>query len=93
MGETARAPESTLPNGTQQQNGASGDQSRGTPASPSAASLTPALDLYAPITSDVILEVRQGKMKAMEGLKVMSGIDKGLCTGRVKVDSTGIIGE
>ena len=32
-------------------------------------------------------------MKALEGLKIMSGIDKGLCTGPVTVDSMGIVEE
>ena len=91
MGENARAPESPLSGGTQ--SGASADPPRGTTTNPPAASPAPALDLYAPITSDVILEVRRGKMKALEGLKIMSGIDKGLCTGRVKVDSLGIVEE
>lgn len=90
MGETARAPESPLSGGAQ--SGASVDPPRATAPNPPP-SASPALDLYAPITSDVILEVRRGKMKALEGLKIMSGIDKGLCTDRVKVDSMGIVEE
>ncbi|KAL1914094.1 hypothetical protein Sste5344_000364 [Sporothrix stenoceras] len=90
MGETARAPESPLSGGTQ--SGASADPPRATAPNPPP-SASPVLDLYEPITSDVILQVRRGKMKTLEGLKIMSGIDKGLCTGRVKVDSMGIVEE
>lgn len=91
MGETACAPESPLSGGTQ--GGASADPPRGATNTPPTASPASVLDLYEPITSDVILEVRRGKMKALEGLKIMSGIDKGLCTDRVKVDSMGIVEE
>ncbi|OAA57367.1 Molybdenum cofactor sulfurase protein [Niveomyces insectorum RCEF 264] len=51
------------------------------------------VDLDAPITSDVVLEVRSGKLKPLEGLKILSGIDKGLCTGPVPVASLGIVGD
>ncbi|CAK7271655.1 hypothetical protein SEPCBS119000_004717 [Sporothrix epigloea] len=90
MVETSRAPESPLTGGTR-----SGVSIPTEPAQvgnkPLTAVSTAPLDLYAPITSDIILEVRRGKMKAMEGLKIMSGIDKGLCTGPVTVDSMGIV--
>ncbi|KIH88572.1 hypothetical protein SPBR_06840 [Sporothrix brasiliensis 5110] len=83
MGETTRAPESPLSGGTQ--SGVSADPSQGnTSTNPAATPSAPVLDLYEPITSDVILEVRSGKMKALEGLKITSAIDKDLCTGRVK---------
>ncbi|CAK7271804.1 hypothetical protein SEPCBS57363_004810 [Sporothrix epigloea] len=98
MGETIRAPESPLTGGTLSgiTNPASTSETRPTQAGSAlsnrlAVSPTAPLDLYAPITSDIILEVRRGKMKAMEGLKIMSGIDKGLCTGPVTVDSMGIV--
>ncbi|EPE10215.1 mosc domain-containing protein [Ophiostoma piceae UAMH 11346] len=63
--------------------------------SPAASSPPPSmpLDLSAPITSDVILEVRQGKMQALAGLKIQSGIDKKLCAGPVHVDTMGIVGD
>ncbi|CAK7220826.1 hypothetical protein SBRCBS47491_004321 [Sporothrix bragantina] len=100
MGEKTRAPESPLSGGTL--SGVSNDpprsiselrptQAANTTSNQQTASPAAPLDLYAPITSDIILEVRRGKMKAMEGLKIMSGIDKGLCTGPVKVDSMGIV--
>ncbi|ERT02274.1 hypothetical protein HMPREF1624_00572 [Sporothrix schenckii ATCC 58251] len=90
MGETTRAPESPLSGGTQ--SGVSADPSQGnTSTKPAATPSAPVLDLYEPITSDVILEVRSGKMKALEGLKITSAIDKDLCPGRVKVGLTGIV--
>ncbi|CAK7202580.1 hypothetical protein SEUCBS139899_005304 [Sporothrix eucalyptigena] len=96
MGEKTRTPESPLSGGTL--SGVSSDPSEQRPMLAAntkprqltATSTTP-LDLYAPITSDIILEVRRGKMKALKDLKIMSGIDKGLCTGPVKVDSMGIV--
>jgi MOSC domain-containing protein YiiM len=51
------------------------------------------VDLYAPFTSDTLLEIRQGKMKAMEGLKIESGIDKQLCEGAVTIAAGGITGD
>lgn len=51
------------------------------------------VDLYAPVTSDVILEVRSGKMKNLKGLKIQSAIDKSLCDGSVKVGPLGIEGD
>jgi hypothetical protein len=55
---------------------------------------TPAkVDLSAPFTSDVVLEVRMGKMKPMRGLTIESGIEKGLCSGPVEVDAMGIEGD
>lgn len=47
-------------------------------------------DLYTPVTSDTILEVRVGMMKLMEGLKILSGIDKQLCHGPVPVNFMGL---
>ncbi|KAK3325210.1 pyruvate kinase-like protein [Apodospora peruviana] len=52
---------------------------------------TPAIG--APDFSDVILEVRMGKMKPMPGLTVDSGIDKSLCDGPVHVTTLGIEGD
>lgn len=54
---------------------------------------TGAIDLDAPFTSDTILEVRSGKIKPLRGLNILSGIDKGLLNGPVKVDKMGIIGD
>ncbi len=48
------------------------------------------IDLHAPVTADIVLEVRRGKMKNMKGLKVKSGIDKTVCDGPVKVSLGGI---
>ena len=52
-----------------------------------------AVDLYAPFTSDTILEVRSGKIKPLRGLTILSGIDKSLLDGPVKVNKMGIIGD
>jgi MOSC domain-containing protein YiiM len=51
------------------------------------------VDLFAPFTTDTLLEVRQGKMKPMEGLKIESGIDKQRCDGFVSIGSGGIQGD
>lgn len=51
------------------------------------------IDLYAPITADTVLEVRHGKMKVMDGLKIRSGIDKQISAAPVHVDIMGIVGE
>ncbi|KAL2259853.1 hypothetical protein VTK26DRAFT_6324 [Humicola hyalothermophila] len=50
-------------------------------------------DLCAPFISDTILEVRTGKMKPMRGLTVLSGIDKTLRHGPVKVTELGLEGD
>lgn len=47
------------------------------------------VDLYAPFTSDTILQVRTGKLKPMRGLVVQTAIDKGLCDGPVQVTELG----
>jgi MOSC domain-containing protein YiiM len=52
-----------------------------------------ALDLCAPFTSDRLLEVRIGKLKALKGLSIESGIDKTLCCGPVRVTEMGIEGD
>jgi MOSC domain-containing protein YiiM len=49
------------------------------------------VDLYAPFTSDTILEVRTGKMKPLPGLTVQSGIDKTLRHGPVRVTEMGLV--
>jgi MOSC domain-containing protein YiiM len=49
-----------------------------------------AVDLWAPFTSDKILEVRSGRMKPLPGLTVLSGIDKGICDGPVRITALGI---
>ena len=41
------------------------------------------IDLFAPIMSDTILELRKGKMKPMEGITATSGIDKTQVDGAV----------
>ncbi|KAK4144301.1 pyruvate kinase-like protein [Dichotomopilus funicola] len=48
------------------------------------------VDLYAPFTSDTILQVRTGKLKPMRGLVVQTAIDKGLCDGPVQVTELGL---
>ncbi|KAK3902997.1 pyruvate kinase-like protein [Staphylotrichum tortipilum] len=50
----------------------------------------PEVDLYAPFTSDTILEVRTGKMKPLRGLTVQSGIEKTLREGPVAVTELGL---
>ncbi|KXX73857.1 Vanillate O-demethylase oxidoreductase [Madurella mycetomatis] len=54
---------------------------------------SPPVDLYAPVTSDKILEVRTGRMKPMRGLTVESGIDKTTRDGLVRVTKTGLEGD
>ncbi|AEO55891.1 hypothetical protein MYCTH_2300183 [Thermothelomyces thermophilus ATCC 42464] len=51
------------------------------------------VDLYAPFTSDTILEVRTGKMKPLPGLAVQSGIDKTPREGPVRVTELGLEGD
>ncbi|KAL2141793.1 hypothetical protein VTI28DRAFT_1930 [Corynascus sepedonium] len=51
------------------------------------------VDLYAPFTSDIILEVRTGTMKPLSGLAVQSGIDKTLHEGPVRVTEFGLEGD
>ncbi|KUI58448.1 Putative dioxygenase subunit beta YeaX [Cytospora mali] len=51
------------------------------------------VDLWAPFTSDTILEVRSGRLKKMKGLNVESGIDKSLHEGPVHIGKLGIIGD
>ncbi|KAL2023165.1 hypothetical protein VTK56DRAFT_3771 [Thermocarpiscus australiensis] len=60
---------------------------------PSQQGPSPAVDLYAPITSDTILEVRTGKMKPLRGLAVQSGIDKTPRDGPVRVTEMGLEGD
>lgn len=50
-------------------------------------------DLYAPFTSDTILEVRSGKLKKYKGLNIESGIDKSLLNEPVHVGKLGIDGD
>jgi len=52
-----------------------------------------AIDLNAPVDVDTVLEVRCGKMKQLERLNILSGIDKTLCDGPVKVTEGGIEGD
>lgn len=52
-----------------------------------------AADLYAPFTSDTILEVRSGKLKKYKGLNIESGIDKSLLDEPVHVGKLGIDGD
>jgi MOSC domain-containing protein YiiM len=52
------------------------------------------VDLYAPFTSDTILQVRTGKMKPLvRGLAVQSGIDKTIRDGPVRVTKMGLEGD
>lgn len=50
-------------------------------------------DLYAPFTSDTILEVRSGKLKKYKGLNIESGIDKSLLDKPVHVGKLGLDGD
>lgn len=52
-----------------------------------------AVDLWAPFTSDIILEVRSGKLKKYKGLNIESGIDKHLLEGPVHIGKLGIDGD
>ena len=45
------------------------------------------------VLSDVVLEVRTGKMQKAKGLNFETGIDKTLCSGPVKVGLEGIEGD
>lgn len=51
----------------------------------------PKVDLLAPFTSDVLLEVRSGQMKPLPGSTTLSGIDKSMIDGPVYVGSDGIV--
>lgn len=48
------------------------------------------VDLWAPCASDVILELRTGRMKKMAGLEVESGIDKTIREGPVRLSFMGL---
>ncbi|KAK0614235.1 pyruvate kinase-like protein [Immersiella caudata] len=48
------------------------------------------VDLWAPFTSDVLLEVRSGQMKLLPGSTTLSAIDKSLIDGPVYVGADGI---
>ncbi|KAI1778683.1 PK beta-barrel-protein domain-containing protein-like protein [Hypoxylon cercidicola] len=48
------------------------------------------IDLFAPIERDTVLEVRTSKMKTMPGLKIETGIDKRIRSGRVPVSFIGL---
>ncbi|KAI1390071.1 PK beta-barrel-protein domain-containing protein-like protein [Hypoxylon trugodes] len=48
------------------------------------------IDLFAPFERDVILEIRTSQMKAMPGLKIQTGIDKKMRTGRIPVSFAGL---
>lgn len=48
------------------------------------------VDLWEPLTSDVVLEVRTSKMKKMPGLEIESGIDKALRDGPIRVSRLGL---
>lgn len=51
------------------------------------------IDLWAPFTRDIILEVRSGKLKKYKGLNIESGIDKSLHDGPVHIGPLGIDGD
>ena len=51
------------------------------------------VNLYAPFTSDTILEVRSGRLKKYKGLNIESGIDKSLLDEPVQVGKLGINGD
>ncbi|KAL2758656.1 hypothetical protein ACRALDRAFT_1061796 [Sodiomyces alcalophilus JCM 7366] len=48
------------------------------------------VDFSSPCTTDVILEVRTGRMKKMTGLEIESGIDKTIRSGPVRVTRLGL---
>jgi len=48
------------------------------------------VDLFAPFTSDTLLEVRSGRMKPLPGSTVLSGIDKSIVDGPVHIATNGI---
>ncbi|KAI8957863.1 PK beta-barrel-protein domain-containing protein-like protein [Daldinia sp. FL1419] len=54
--------------------------------------MTPAsnVDLFAPFERDVILEVRTSRMELMPGLKIETGINKKMRTGRISVSFGGL---
>lgn len=51
------------------------------------------VDLYATFESDSLIELRTGRMKKLQGLEVLSGIDKGLCPGPMKISKLGLEGD
>ena len=48
------------------------------------------IDLCAPFERDIVLEVRTSKMITMPGLKIETGIDKKLRSGRIPVSFVGL---
>ena len=50
-------------------------------------------DLFEPYERDTILEVRTSRMKTMPGLKIQSGIDKTMRSGRIPVSFLGLEGD
>lgn len=48
------------------------------------------IDLWAPFTTDTILEVRSGKLKKYKGLHIESAIDKSILDGPVHIGKLGI---
>ncbi|OTA80349.1 hypothetical protein M434DRAFT_86430 [Hypoxylon sp. CO27-5] len=48
------------------------------------------IDLFAPVERDVVLEIRTSKMRTMPGLKIDTGIDKKLRSGRIPVSFIGL---
>jgi len=65
-----------------------------TPQQPPKPQLDAKVDLWAPLTSDTLLEVRSGKIKPLgEGLNVLSGIDKTILAGPVHIGTGGIDGD
>jgi MOSC domain-containing protein YiiM/ferredoxin-NADP reductase len=48
------------------------------------------IDLWAPCTSDTILEIRTSRMKKMPGLQIESGIDKLIRDGPIKMSFLGL---
>lgn len=50
-------------------------------------------ELSRPFVVDRLLEIRTSRMKKMPGLEVMSGIDKKMCLGPMKVSKLGLEGD
>ncbi|XXH04292.1 hypothetical protein Hte_010706 [Hypoxylon texense] len=48
------------------------------------------IDLFAPVERDIVLEIRTSKMKTMPGLKIETGIDKRIRSGRIPVSLIGL---
>ncbi|KAI5462616.1 MOSC domain-containing protein [Mariannaea sp. PMI_226] len=56
--------------------------------------IAPDTDMFSrPFGVDKLLEIRTSRMKKMAGIEVLSGIDKTLCPGPMKIDKLGLEGD